>query len=110
MGRGGPGMWGVGKLPLIGIQRPICRALGSAPRTWKREHPWGPEQTAGDHLAEARGSPRRGVLLWTQRGFLPEERMKDLELIPRGTGAMGRGARRTLGGRGSFRDGVEVAI
>ena len=26
--------------------------------------------------------------------------MKDLELTPRGTGAMGRGARRTLGGGG----------
>lgn len=93
-------MWGVRKLPLIGVQCPVCHALGSAPHTGKREHPRGPEQTAGDHPAEAQGSPHGGVFLWMERRFLPEERMKNLELTPRGTGAMERGARRTLGGGG----------
>ena len=110
VGWGGPGMWGVRKLPFIGVQRPVCRALVSAPRAGKREHPWGPEQRASDHPAEARGSPHGGVLLWMERGFQLEERMKDSELTSRGVGAMGRGTWRTLGRWGSFRDGVEVAI
>lgn len=98
VGWGGPGMWGVRKLPLIGVQRPVCRALVSAPRAGKREHPWGPEQTASDHPAEAWRSPHGGVLL-------------DGEMIPtggenEGFGAdtarrWGHGKRRTENARGA---------
>ena len=50
------------------------------------EHPWGPEQTAGDHPAEARGSPPGRC------SFVDGERIpKDLELMLRGIQACGKG-------------------
>lgn len=105
-------MWGVRKLPLIGVQCPVCRALGlsSSHREERASQGGVLSRQLVIILLRPRGLPRGGVFLWMERRFLPEERNEEFGADT--ARHWGHGKRRTENswGVGSFRDGVEVAI